>query len=227
WVEEIFVNEGDYVVKGEKLLSFVSGISESSDIYEDMIVRAPISGIVGMKMVKEGEQVGGSIGSLNPVFTIYNIDRVKIYANVPEKNYSMVKRGTRAEISLDAFPNEVFYGDVNNVRPVVDPLTRTTQIEIVLNNENRRIKPGMFAKVDLRLQQRSGVLIIPFDSILGETDKYVFVDQNGAAVKKPVTLGMQQDNNIEVTTGLTGSDKVITIGQRVVKEGSKVEESKE
>lgn len=226
-VEEIFVDEGDYVEKGEKMLSFVSGISEQDEIYEDMIVRAPISGIVGMKMVKEGEQVGGSPGSLNPVFVLYDINSVKIYANVPEKDYSLVRRGTQAKIMLDAFPSEIFNGRVLNIRPVVDPLTRTTQIEIVLNNENHRIRPGMFAKVDLMLKQKSGVMIIPFDSVLGEADKYVFVDQNGAAVKKTVTLGMLQDNDVEVTSGLAGSDKVITIGQRVVKEGSKVEESKD
>jgi multidrug efflux pump subunit AcrA (membrane-fusion protein) len=227
-VEEIFVDEGDYVEKGEKMLSFVSGISEQDEIYEDMIVRAPISGIVGMKMVKEGEQVGGSPGSLNPVFVLYDINSVKIYANVPEKDYSLVRRGTQAKIMLDAFPGEIFNGRVLNIRPVVDPLTRTIQIEIVLNNENHRIRPGMFAKVGLILKKKSGVMIIPFDAVLGEADnKYVFVDQNGMAVKKPVTLGMLQDNDVEVTSGLAVSDKVITIGQRVVKEGSKVEESKE
>ncbi|HTY14070.1 MAG TPA: efflux RND transporter periplasmic adaptor subunit [Candidatus Omnitrophota bacterium] len=226
-VEQIFVNEGDYVEKGEKMLSFATGISEQSDIYEDMIVRAPISGIVGMKMIKEGDQVGGSPGSYNPVFTLYDIDNVKINADVPEKDYGLLRIGTPAEIVLDAFPDRVFRGSVGTIRPVIDPLSRTTQVEIVLPNPGHKIKPGMFGKVSLVLKQRTNVLLIPFDAVLGENEKYVFVSSNGAAVKKTVTLGMQQEDQVEVISGLTAADRVITLGQRVVKEGSAVTETKE
>lgn len=224
-VEQIYVDEGDYVDKDEAMLSFVSGISTESDIYEDMIVRAPISGLVGVKMIKEGEQVGGTPGSLNSVFTLYSIDNVKIYADVSEKDYSLVAKGTPAEIQLDAFPGETFHGRVNNIRPVIDPLTRTTLVEIILPNPNHRIKPGMFAKVDLILVRKSNVEIIPFDAVLGETDKYVFVSQDGKAVKKPVTLGLQQEDNVEVASGLTTQDKVIVLGERVISEGAKIVET--
>jgi multidrug efflux pump subunit AcrA (membrane-fusion protein) len=224
-VEQIYVGEGDYVAKDDALLSFVSGISAESDIYEDMIVRAPIAGIVGMKMIREGEQVGGASGSLNAVFTLYSIDNVKIYADVSEKDYALVAKGTPAEISLDAYPGETFHGRVNNIRPVIDPLTRTTQVEIVLPNPRHRIKPGMFAKVDLILQRETNVQIIPFDAVLGEEGKYVFVAQDGKAVKKPITLGLQQDDNVEVRSGLTAEDKVIVLGERVISEGSKITET--
>jgi multidrug efflux pump subunit AcrA (membrane-fusion protein) len=224
-VEQIYADEGDYVDKDQELLSFVSGISTESEIYEDMIVRAPIAGIVGMKMVREGEQVGGSPGSLNPVFTLYSIDNVKIYADVSEKDYSLLAKGTPAEITLDAFPGETFHGRVSNIRPVIDPLTRTTQVEIVLPNPRHRIKPGMFAKVDLILQRATNVPIIPFDAVLGESDKYVFVSQNDLAVKKLITLGLQQDDNVEVRSGLTTADKVIVLGERVLTEGAKIMET--
>jgi membrane fusion protein, multidrug efflux system len=224
-VEQIYVNEGDYVNKDDALLSFVSGISAESDIYEDMIVRAPIAGLVGLKMIKEGEQVGGSAGSLNSVFTLYSIDNVKIYADVSEKDYSLVAKGTPAEISLDAFPGEIFHGRVSNIRPVIDPQTRTTQVEIILSNPKHRIKPGMFAKVDLVLQREKNVEIIPFDAVLGEDDKYVFVAQDGKAVKKPITLGLQQDDNVEVRSGLAAGDKVIVLGERVIEAGSKIVET--
>jgi multidrug efflux pump subunit AcrA (membrane-fusion protein) len=224
-VEQIYVDEGSYVDKDDALLSFVSGISTESDIYEDMIVRAPISGVVGVKMIKEGEQVGGSPGSLNSVFTLYSIDHVKIYANVSEKDYSLVAKGTPAEIQLDAFPGETFHGRVNNIRPVIDPLSRTTQVEIILPNGNHRIKPGMFAKVELILVRKTNIEIIPFDAVLGESDKYVFVAQNGVAVKKPITLGLQEDENVEVRSGLTAEDKVIVLGERVISDGAKITET--
>jgi multidrug resistance efflux pump len=97
-VEEIYVREGDYVEKGQKLLSFVQGISAKSDIYEDMIVRAPISGLIGLQLIKVGEQVTISSGSPKAVFTIYAINNMKIYADVSEKDFSLVRRGTPAEI---------------------------------------------------------------------------------------------------------------------------------
>jgi len=224
-VEQIFVDEGNYVDKDDAMLSFASGISSESDIYEDMIVRAPIAGLVGVKQVRVGEQVGGAPGSLNPVFTIYSIDNVKIYASVSEKDYSLIRKGTPAEISLDAFPGETFRGRVNNVRPVIDPLSRTTQVEIVLPNPRHRIKPGMFAKVDLILIKKTDIMVIPFDAVLGESDKYVFVAQDGKTVKKPVTLGLQQGDDVEVASGLTEQDKVIVLGERVVSEGSRVTET--
>lgn len=224
-VEEIYVKEGDFVKKGDKLLSFVSGISQKSDVYEDMIVRAPISGVIGLQQIKEGEQVTSSVGNINPVFTIYDVSRVKILADVPEKDSSLLKKGTMASIKIDALPERTFQGQVSKIRPVIDPLSRTTQVEIVLPNQNQQIKPGMFARVNLTLLKKSKVLIIPFDAVLGETDKYVFVSQSGKAVKKPITLGLQQGENIEVKSGLTVQDRVIVLGERVVKEDSRIEET--
>jgi hypothetical protein len=83
----------------------------------------------------------------------------------------------------------------------------------------------MFAKVDLILLRKADVMIIPFDAVLGESDKYVFVAQDGKAVKKPVTLGLQQGDDVEVAAGLTAADKVIVLGERVVSEGSKLTET--
>jgi RND family efflux transporter MFP subunit len=224
-VEEIYVKEGDYVSKGAKLLSFVRGITAESEIYEDMIVRAPLSGLIGLQLIKVGEQVTISSGSPKAVFTIYSINNMKIYADVSEKDLPLVKRGTPAEIRLDAYPNEVFRGKVNNIRPVVDPLTRTTQVEIILPNAAHRIKPGMFAKVDLILERKRNVLIVPLEAVLGETDKYVYVNADGAAVRKPVVLGMQEEDQVQVVSGLTTADRVIIVGQRIVEDGSKVTES--
>ena len=225
-VEEIYVEEGNFVQKGTKLLSFVAGIKPDSDIYEDMIVRSPISGVVGQKLVKVGEQVTSQLAIINPVFVIYKVDTMKIYANVPEKYYSAVSAGAPAYISLDAFPDKVFKGYVHNVRPVLDPISRTAQIEIRLANPGNVIKPGMFANVDVVLKSRSNVLIIPFDSVLGDGEQFVYVDDKGRAKKKTVKTGIQQDNDVEVVSGLSSLDKVITVGQRVVRDGYKVEEAK-
>jgi len=222
-VMEIYASEGQWVKAGDPLLSYVAGIKPDDDLYNDMVVFAPISGLVGIKYVNIGDQTSVA----NPVFSIYQIDYVKIYADVPEKYYSLVRPGIRAEISLDAIPGRIFRGTVSNVRPVVDTLSRTTQVEIKLANPGYRIKPGMFARVDLLLRQKNDVLLLPMDSVLGEKDKYVFTAENGAAVQKSITLGILSGDTVEVVSGITADDQVITVGQRVVKSGSKVEVSAE
>ena len=129
----------------------VAGIDTTDELYQDMVTFSPIDGVVGIQGIKLGEQVGSNGGSPATVFTIYKIDNVKIYANVPEKDYTQIRKNMSAEITLDAFPGQTFHGRVNNIRPVIDPYTRTTQVEIILANPDHKIKPGMFAKVTLVL----------------------------------------------------------------------------
>ncbi|MBU0629375.1 MAG: efflux RND transporter periplasmic adaptor subunit [Candidatus Margulisbacteria bacterium] len=224
-VEELYVKEGDYVSKGSKLLSYVAGIDPTNDLYNDLVVTSPISGVVGMQLVKIGDQVTSQVGGgISPVFVVYGIDRVKIYADVPEKYYTSITKGTRADIALDALPNELFRGVVGNIRPVIDPLSRTTQIEIILANYSHRIKPGMFAKVDLVLKRVVNATVIPFDAVLGENEKYVYLAKEGVAEKRPIVLGLENGNDVQVVSGLSPLDKVIILGQRVVREGSRIEE---
>ncbi len=222
-VAEIYVDEGSFVNKGDKMLSYVEGIKPEDELYNDMVVKAPITGIVGMKMTKIGEQLTSGQGGISPVFTIYKIDEVRVVSNIPEKYYSAVSNGTKAEIVLDAYPKEVFYGNVSTIRPIIDPMTRTAQIEINIPNAGYKIKPGMFASVDIVLKRKSKATIIPYDAVLGDIERYVFVAKDGVAVKKNVSLGILQDNKVEIESGLISSDRVITLGQRVVKEGSKIE----
>lgn len=221
-VEEIYVKEGDEVRAGRKLMSFVAHITPRNEMYDDLVTFAPISGVVGMQNIKLGEQVQMDNGSPASVFTIYKINNVKVYVNVPEKYFSLVSRDTPVQISLDAYPGRVFKGRINNVRPVIDPATRTTQVEILIKNRSHELKPGMFSKVDLVLKEKKNAMIIPFDAVLGLDDQYVYVNRGNKAAAKHIVTGIQQDDNIEVISGLTPSDEVVVVGQRLLEEGTKV-----
>lgn len=216
-VMEIFVQEGDQVEAGAPLLSYKEGLKPGDELYDDLTVFAPISGLVGVKYVNLGDQTSVN----NPVFSLYDIDTVKIYANLPEKYYSLVKPGIPVTVRLDAFPGKRFPARLSTIRPVVDPLARTTQIEIVVNNPGRQIKPGMFSRVELVLREKNKALLLPFDAILGDGEKFVYVAGSDVAKKKTVTLGLVSGATAEVI-GLSTSDQVIVVGQRVVKEGDKI-----
>lgn len=222
-VEELYVDEGDEVEKGDPLLSFKADISEDDPLYNDLVTFAPVSGVVGLKLIKEGEHVVSSMGTINPVFTIYQIDTVKINANVPERLVEGLGTGLSAQIRFDSYPGRVFEGRVNKVRPVMDPQSRTIQVEIIVNNPQHLIKPGMFAKVKLILKHKLNALVIPADALLEDVSKYVLVAKDGRAIKKDVQTGVQDNDEVEVTSGLGPDDQVIIVGQRVAKAGSMVE----
>jgi membrane fusion protein (multidrug efflux system) len=216
-VMEIFVQEGDQVEAGTPLLSYKEGLRPGDELYDDLTVFAPIAGLVGVKYVNLGDQTSVS----NPVFSLYDIDTVKIYANLPEKYYSQAKPGIPVTVVLDAFPGKRFPARLSTIRPVVDPLSRTTQIEISINNPGRQIKPGMFGRVELVLREKNKALLLPFDAILGDGEKYVYVTGSDVARKKTVKLGLVSGQTAEVI-GLSASDQVIVVGQRVVKEGDRI-----
>jgi RND family efflux transporter MFP subunit len=204
-------------------MSYLAGISRNDELYQDLVTFAPISGVVGLKQVKIGEQVTSGPTGINPAFVIYRIDRVKVLVDVPEKNLSALHVGMIAEIVLDAYPDEKFSGKINNIRPVIDPLSRTTQVEIVIPNPGYRIKPGMFCQVNFILKEKDNVLIVPDDAVLGDEQKYVYVAVADRAVSKNIQIGLKEENKDEVISGLTEQDQLITVGQRVVENGSKVE----
>ncbi len=101
-------------------------------------------------------------------------------------------------------------------------MTRTAQAEIVIPNPDHRIKPGMFSSVDLVMKYRPSAMVVPSDAILGLEEKYVFIVSGGRAAMKKVVTGIQEGNETEIRSGLTSSDEVIVVGQRVVEEGSRV-----
>lgn len=222
-VEEIYVKEGDYVKKGAKLLSYLAGITPDNELYEDLVTFAPISGIVGMQHVKIGEQITSQPGGISPVFTIYKIDNLKVYVDVPENYYGKIRLNMPVAIKVAAFPDEEFPGRMGNIRPVIDPLSRTGQVEILIPNPGYQIKPGMFSEVTFSLRKKENVLLIPADAVLGDAEKFVFVVLNNLVVKKPVEIGLKEDSRLEVTAGLSETDSVITVGQRIVEENALVE----
>lgn len=219
-VAEIYVKEGQLVGQGQPLMSYIAGIKKSDELYDDMVTTAPISGIIGIVYAKVGEQNRGA----DSAFALYRIDSVKIVVEIPERNYGQISPGRPLEIKVDAYPDKKFSGRITTLRPVIDPMTRTSQAEIIIPNTGRLLAPGMFATVSIPMKSKAKALILPSDAVLGEAgSNYVMVVEDQKAVKKPVTTGLVEDSKTEIVTGLTGGEQVITTGQRVVADGSAVE----
>jgi membrane fusion protein (multidrug efflux system) len=212
------VNEGDRVTV-DQTICLVDRAVPGVD-YEELKVKAPISGIVGQLSVDRGSQVAPQ----TPVALVADMDRVKVRVAVTERDLPHVRKRMASEVLVDAFPNEVFNGSVESVAPMVDPLSRTAQVEILLTNRGHRLKPGMLARVRLIQDKKEDVVVVNRDAVVGITgNQYVLVVEGGRASRRDVRLGITEGMRVEVIDGLAAGDTLIVVGQRVAGDGQPVE----
>jgi RND family efflux transporter MFP subunit len=141
-------------------------------------IPSPVDGFVGKRYLDPGAFVGTN----SPVASVVDIRTVRLVANLVEKDVKRVREGTPAVVEVDAYPGEKFTGKVSRVAPVFDPATRTAEMEIEVPNAGFRLKPGMYARVDLTVDTRSDALTVPRNALVDvEGRTGVFVAESGSA----------------------------------------------
>lgn len=185
----------------------------------DTRLHSPISGVLLKKMGEVGEIVG--VGT--PLFVVSDIRKVKVNAYIPESELHAIKLGQSAAVMVSSL-NEVFTGKVTEVGSAADAASRAFTIKIVLDNPRLLIRPGMIAEVKLAATQNSDVLVLPVESVLHDLDNqsYVFVvdPTQNKAFKRKVSVGRLLSNQIEITSGISEKDIVVTGGQQKLNDGS-------
>ena len=182
-------------------------------------IRAPFSGLVGLRQVSIGDYVkdGQDIANLEA------IDPLKVDFRVPEIYMKQVATGQGLEIVLDAFPSQTFNGRVFAINPLVDANGRSIVVRAVVNNADARLRPGMFARVKLLTSDSRESMTIPEQALVPAGDDfYVFKVADGKAVRTKVEIGQRQTGIVEITGGLAGKDIVVTAGQIKIRDGSNV-----
>jgi len=178
-------------------------------------LRAPISGIISKRFLDQGSFVS----TTTPIVRIVAMDRIKVLVQVVENELAQLRCGAKAEIYVDAYQKQVFRGGVSCISPTVDPESRMADIEIQVDNKDHRLKPGMFARVNLLVQRRDGVLLLSKDSLMREHGHTrVFVHENGRALLREVSLGLEGEKYVEVVSGLQEGEEVIVAGQYELKD---------
>jgi len=176
---------------------------------------------VSLKYVDEGAFVGPS----SPLFRVVDISEVEITGGVADRHYPKLEAGkTAAQVEVDAYPDETFSGFVTRLRPELDKVTRTVAVTIMVPNEALRLKPGMYARIRLILDERKDVLLVSDDALMNsEGQQQVFVVNGGIIHKRPVKIGLEESVDNEVIEGLQPGDMVVVRGQELLREGLKVE----
>ncbi len=215
---EKVAKEGDLVKEGD-ILAYVDR-DEVGFKFKKAPVESPIDGVLGRVYVDRGTSVSASI----PIALIVNMDKVKVRIDAVERDLPKIKVGQRAEVRVDAYPEEIFVGSVEKVSPIVDLASRSAPIEIEIPNAEHRLNPGSFARIKILIKKRRGVLIIPRDAIIKEdSSNYVFVVKNNKAHKQKIETGLNEDNKFEVINGLSEGEFVVTMGNTRLEQGDLVE----
>jgi RND family efflux transporter MFP subunit len=185
------------------------------------VVSSPVNGFIGKRMLDPGAWVTPN----SSFISVVDIGVVRLVANVVEKDLRRVSAGQQADVAVDAFPNEHFGGRIARVSPVLDPATRTAQIEVEITNSQFRLKPGMYAKVGFTVERHANALIVPANAVVDyEGKKGVFVPggEGDQAHFQPIQLGLIDQDKIEIVSGLSEGDKVVTTGAGALREGDRI-----
>jgi len=154
---------------------------------------------------------------------IVNMDQVKVVVNVIERDFSKIKLNQKALVSVGAYPDETFAGKTSLISPTINPMTRTASVEITIPNRNHRLKPGMFAKVDIIVREKADAILIPTYAVLEQSDvNRVFILANGKAASREIQLGADQGESVEVLSGVDIGDSLVVAGHHRISSGEKV-----
>jgi len=173
----------------------------------DAVVKAPVAGSVSERLVQPGEYIREN----TPVATIVQMNPLKLKTAIQERHAGLIRPGQVVEFYVEAFPNRRFTGRIAYVSPAVDQATRTFAVEALVENSDRVLKPGFFAKGIARTHVDDNVIAAPDDTIstlAGVSTVYVIND--GKARQQQVTLGARQDKLVEITSGLKGDETLAT-----------------
>ena len=171
---------------------------------------APISGSVTTLNVGNGSFMNDNTTA---IMSISNLDQVFVTANIPEASMGQVHVGQSADVILPAYPDQILHGQISNIAGTLDADTRRSKARIILNNAGLKLKPNMFATVQIHKNQNNNI-IIPQSALLMNNDKVtVFVEvKPNTYVRKTVQLGSENDDQVEITSGLNLNDRVIISG---------------
>jgi len=182
-------------------------------------IRAPFSGVVGLKQISVGDYVKTG----DALVELVRLDPIEVDFQVPEVALSSVAEGQMVNVGVDSFPGQIYSGRIVAIAPSVDLAGRSVMVRARLDNADGKLRPGMSARVQVVIGNKAEALLVPEQAIWPNGDqKMVYVVKDGVAKLVPVTLGVREPGEVEILTGLKAGDEVVTAGQMKLQDGAKV-----
>jgi multidrug efflux pump subunit AcrA (membrane-fusion protein) len=224
------VAEANYQAAIDNVRSLRAQLQDRRASYElaqkkvaDAVVRAPVAGSVSERLVQPGEFIREN----TPVATIVQMNPLKLKTAIQERHAGLIRPGQTVEFVVEAFPDRKFTGKIAYVSPAVDQATRTFPVEALVENPDRQLKPGFFAKGVAHTQLDQNVLAAPeatISTLAGVSTVYVV--EEGKVRQQQVTLGTKQGELIEIVNGLKGEETLAASNLNQLATGVSIQESK-
>jgi membrane fusion protein (multidrug efflux system) len=182
-------------------------------------IRAPFSGVVGLRQVSPGAYVkeGADIVRLE------DIDAIKLDFRIPEVYLGKLRKDQDVTVHVDAYPGQAFRGRIYALEPSVDEKSRTVLARARIVNKERRLRPGMFARVTVDLGSQQAAIVVPDQAIVPQGDSvYVFRIVDGKAALTRVQTGARTQGEVEIVKGLSARDVIVVDGQLKLQDGAAV-----
>ena len=178
-------------------------------------IEAPFDGVITARTIDPGDmvyQANSPKGSDQPLLRVAKLDVIRVRTYVPERDTVWVDVGDPATIVFDALPGRAFEGNVARFSGALDPGTRTMLVEIDLPNGDGRIRPGFYGQTRIMLERRERALALPTGAVrYGDGTAYAYVVADGDAVRRvPLEIGLQAGQWVEIASGLSGTERVVT-----------------
>ncbi len=203
----------------------IEDIIKNKRANEILTFYSPYSGFIVEKKVFEGMRIEPGMD----IYKIVDLSEVWIIAEVYESDLPFIKKGIKTEIEIPYIPAEKFKGYVDYIYPQINSQTRTAKLRIVLRNPNFKLKPGMYANVNIKALSSEEKIVIPTDAILfSGTFNYVFV-KKGKGIFEPrkIQIGPSVDNGYVVLSGLKEGEEIVISGNFLIDAESKIKSALE
>ena len=262
-IEKIFVEIGDNVKKGEKLVQLdakdldklelqyeyqktdferieelyrVGGIAKADyenaktqlDITkktldsrtENTLLVSPIDGIISARNYDNGDMYNGQ-----PILVVEQISPVKMKVNISESYYAKTNKNLDVKLTFDAYGSEVFDGKIDIIYPTISSSTHTFPVEIIVENSDQKIRPGMYGKAIINFGSADHVVVpdMAVKKQAGSGDYYVYTYDNGIVKNHKVELGRRMGNRYELLSGIKPGETVVVAGVEKLVDGIEVE----
>ena len=192
------------------------------NLEQNTILRSPITGVVTARNYDRGDMYAMAA----PIFTVQQITPVKLLVGVSETDYTKVKVGQQVSIVADALPGKTIAGKVNKIYPTMEAASHTFNVEVLVPNSDKALRPGMYCKVTVNFGDRTNP-VVPDEAVvkqLGSGQRFVYIlNGDGTVRSSAVELGRHVGTSYEILSGVAVGDSIAVSGASALKDGSRIE----
>jgi membrane fusion protein (multidrug efflux system) len=222
-LKERSISQSDYDEAKAQLESAEARVATKRAVIGKKAVRAPFDGMLGIRMA----DIGDYLPPGSPIVPLQALDPIYVDFSLPERHFARIRTGQPIRVTLAAQPGRVFDGRISAINPGVEEATRSIRLRATLANPQQRLRPGMFAEVEVLLPGREGVLTIPRVAVTYTPygDSVFLLEEAGDELKvqrRQIETGDARGQTVEVLEGLDVGERVVLAGQVKLRNGQAV-----